>query len=176
MDQASQYADDVVGRAWSAAEAFRQFDQEQVDRIVEAVFEAAWRARIELARLALEETGMGVLEHKILKNSYASVLVYEDIRTPKTVGVIAHDQAAGISEVAQPKGPILATVPVNNPTSTTIFKTLICMKTRNPVIFSPHRGARKCIRETASILASAARAAGAPPDAIQWITKSPRDH
>jgi acyl-CoA reductase-like NAD-dependent aldehyde dehydrogenase len=90
--------------------------------------------------------------------------------------VIAHDQAAGISEGAQPKGPILATIPVNNPTSTTIFKALTCMKTRNPVIFSPHRGARKCVRETASILAGAARAAGAPPDAIQWITKSPREY
>jgi len=176
MDQASQYADDIVGRAWSAAEAFRQFDQEQVDRVVEAVFEAAWSARIALARLALEETGMGVVEHKILKNSYASVLVYEDIRARRTVGVIAHDPGAGISEIAQPKGPILATIPVNNPTSTTIFKALICMKTRNPVIFSPHRGARKCIRETAGILAGAARSAGAPADAIQCVTRSQREY
>jgi acetaldehyde dehydrogenase / alcohol dehydrogenase len=107
---------------------------------------------------------MGVLEHKILKNAYATVLVYEDIRLRKTVGVIAHDEIAGISEVAQPKGPILATIPVNNPTATTIFKTLICMKTRNPVIFSPHRGARRCIRETARILVDAALAAGAPAD------------
>ncbi|MBP1603845.1 MAG: iron-containing alcohol dehydrogenase, partial [Acidobacteria bacterium] len=176
MDQASQYADDIVGRAWSAAEAFRQFDQEQVDRVVEAVFEAAWSARIALARLAVEETGMGVVEHKILKNSYASVLVYEDIRARRTVGVIAHDPGAGISEIAQPKGPILATIPVNNPTSTTIFKALICMKTRNPVIFSPHRGARKCIRETADILAGAARSAGAPADAIQCVTRSQREY
>jgi acetaldehyde dehydrogenase / alcohol dehydrogenase len=176
MESIDQYADDLVGRAWSAAQAFRQYDQEQVDRIVEAVFEAAWDARIELARLAFEETGMGVLEHKILKNAYATLLVYEDIRSRKTVGVVAHDQTAGISEVAQPKGPILATIPVNNPTATTIFKSLICMKTRNPVIFSPHRGARKAIRETARILAEAAQRAGAPPDAIQWITKAQKEY
>lgn len=176
MDAIGEYVDAVVGRAWTAAQAFRQFDQEQVDRIVDAVYEAAWNARADLARLAIEETGMGVLEHKILKNAYATVLVYEDIRPRKTVGVIAHDQIAGISEVAQPKGPVLAIIPVNNPTATTIFKTLICMKTRNPVIFSPHRGARRCIRETARILVDAARAAGAPADAIQWITKSQTEY
>lgn len=176
MDQAGEYAEEVVGRAWAAAQAFRHYDQPRVDRIVDAVFEAAWNARIDLARLAFDETGMGVVEHKILKNAYATVLVYEDIRPRRTVGVIAHDQASGISEVAQPKGPILATIPVNNPTSTTIFKSLICMKTRNPVIFSPHRGARRCIRETARILADAAAAADAPADAIQCITKSQSEY
>ncbi len=143
MDTIDQYVDELVGRAWAAAQAFRRFDQEQVDRIVEAVFVAAWNARHELARLAADETGMGVFEHKVIKNSYASLLVYEDIRPRRTVGAICHDTLRGISEVAHPKGPILATIPVTNPTSTTIFKTLICMKTRNPVIFSPHRGARK---------------------------------
>jgi acetaldehyde dehydrogenase/alcohol dehydrogenase len=170
MDAIDQYVNDLANRSWNAAQSFRRFDQEQVDRVVEAVFAAAWNARHELARLAVEETQMGVYEHKVIKNSYASLLVYEDIRPRKTVGVICHDPMRGISEVAQPKGPILATVPVTNPTSTTIFKILICMKTRNPVIFSPHRGARKCIRETARLLNEAARKAGAPEDAIQWIT------
>ncbi len=176
MDPIDQYVDDLVNRAWHAAQVFRRFDQEQVDRVVEAVFEAAWNARHELARVAIDETQMGVYEHKVIKNSYASLLVYEDIRVRRTVGVICHDAMRGISEVAHPKGPILATIPVTNPTSTTIFKTLICLKTRNPVIFSPHRGARKCIKETARILAEAALRAGAPEDAVQWITRSQSEY
>jgi acetaldehyde dehydrogenase/alcohol dehydrogenase len=166
----------MLTRADGAAEAFRQYDQRQVDLIVEAVYEAAWDARVKLARLAIDETQMGVLEHKVLKNAYASLLVYEDIRPRRTVGVICHDPVNGISEVAQPKGPILATIPVTNPTSTTIFKTLICMKTRNPVIFSPHRGARKCIKEAATILGEAAEKAGAPPGAVQCITRAQTEY
>lgn len=176
MDAIDRYADDLLGRAGKAAEAFRQFGQEQVDRIVEAVYRAAFDARVTLARMAIEETGMGILEDKVLKNSYASLLVYEDIRSRRTVGVISHDAARGVSEVAQPRGPVLATIPVTNPTSTTIFKSLICMKTRNPVIFSPHRGARKCIRETSRVLAAAAEAAGAPADAIQYISRSQSEY
>jgi len=176
MDPIERYANDLLGRAVKAAEVFRLFGQEQVDRIVEAVYRAAWNVRVELARLAVEETGMGILEDKVIKNSYASLLVFEDIRARRTVGVIAHDPARGISEVAQPRGPVLATIPVTNPTATTIFKALICMKTRNPVMFSPHRGARKCIRETSRILAAAAEAAGAPADAIQCISRSQTDY
>jgi len=176
MDPIAQHVDDLVNRAWHAAQAFRRLDQDQVDRVVEAVYVAAWNARHDLARMAIEETGMGVYEHKVIKNSYASLLVYEDIRPRRTVGVICHDPLRGISEVAHPKGPILAMVPVTNPTSTTIFKTLICLKTRNPVIFSPHRGARKCIKETARILAEAASRAGAPEDAVQAITRSQSEY
>jgi acetaldehyde dehydrogenase/alcohol dehydrogenase len=176
MDAIDRYVDDLIGRATRAAEAFRQLGQDQVDRIVEAVYKAAWDSRVELARLALEETGMGILEDKILKNSYASLLVYEDIRSRRTVGVIAEDPVLGVSEVAQPRGPVLATIPVTNPTSTTVFKALICMKTRNPLIFSPHRGARKCIRETSRILAEAAESAGAPADAIQCISRSQAEY
>jgi len=176
MDAIDRYAGDLLGRATVAAQAFRQFDQAQVDLIVEGVYQAAWHARVDLARQAFEETGMGILEDKVIKNSYASLLVYEDIRARRTVGVICHDPVRGISEVAQPRGPILATIPVTNPTSTTIFKALICMKTRNPVIFSPHRGARKCIRETSRILAEAAERAGAPADAIQCISRSQSDY
>jgi len=170
METPEQYADAIVGRAWAAAEQFRQFDQPQVDAIVKAVYAAAYAARLDLARLAFDETRMGVYEHKVIKNAWASVLVYEDIRSRRTVGVVAQDPAAGLTEIAQPKGPILATIPVTNPTSTTIFKALICLKTRNPVIFSPHRGARRCIKETARILADAATAAGAPCDSIQCVT------
>lgn len=173
---ARQYADELLGRARAAAAAFRQFDQAAVDRVVRAVFEAAFTARMDLARLAVDETGMGVYEHKVVKNAWASLLVYEDIRHRRTVGVLSHDALAGVTEVAQPKGPILATVPVTNPTSTTIFKTLIAMKTRNPVIFSPHRSARRCIKETVRILADAASAAGAPEDAIQVMTRGQTDY
>ena len=172
MDRYEEYADEIVGRAWRAAEQFRNFDQKQVDRIVRAVFERAYAARLDLARLAHDETGMGLYEHKVIKNAWASLLVYEDIRHRKTVGEISRDEVAGITEIAQPKGPILATAPVTNPTSTTIFKILICMKTRNPVILTPHRAARKCVRRTAEILAAAAAEAGAPPDAVQWFTQA----
>ncbi len=176
MNGPGEYADEIVGRAAAAAEQFRLFDQDQVDRIVRAVYEAAFSARLDLARLAFDETRMGLYEHKVIKNSWASVLVYEDIRNRRTVGVVAQDPAAGITEIAQPKGPILGTIPVTNPTSTTIFKTLICMKTRNPVIFSPHRGARMCIKETTRILAAAAERAGAPCDAIQCITRGQSEY
>jgi acetaldehyde dehydrogenase/alcohol dehydrogenase len=175
-DSASRYADELVGRAGDAARAFRQCDQAQVDRIVRAVFEAAYSARMHLARLASAETGMGLYEHKVVKNAWASLLVYDDIRDAKTVGEIQADPVRGIVQIAQPKGPILATVPITNPTSTTIFKTLICMKTRNPVIFSAHRGARKCVKETVRILAEAADAAGAPADAVQMMTHGQSDY
>jgi acetaldehyde dehydrogenase/alcohol dehydrogenase len=171
MSDPLSYADEMVGRSARAAEAFLEYDQQRTDRIVEAVFEASYDARLDLARLAFEETGMGLYEHKVIKNAWASLLIFQDIRRRRTVGVIAEDAARGIAEIARPRGPILATIPVTNPTSTAIFKALICMKTRNPVIFSPHRGARRCIREAVRICAEAADRAGAPPDAIQWITK-----
>lgn len=171
MESPQSWADEIVGRAARAANAFLEYDQERTDRIVRAIFEASYAARLDLARMAHEETGMGLYEHKVLKNAWASLVVYEDIRDRRTVGVIAEDAENGLTEIAVPKGPILASLPVTNPTSTTIFKSLICMKTRNPVIFSPHRGARKCIREAARICAEAATAAGAPEGAIQWITK-----
>jgi len=175
-DPAGQYADELVGRARAAAVAFREFDQARVDRIVHAVYAAAYDARMTLARQACDETGMGLYEDKILKNAWASLLVYEDIRHTKTVGEIAHDHLRGVTEIAQPKGPILATVPMTNPTSTAIFKALICMKTRNPLIISAHRGARKCVRETVRILAEAAEGAGAPAHAIQMMTRGQTDY
>ena len=173
---ATHYADAIVGRACQAAEAWRQFDQARTDRVVQAVFEAAYAARAHLARLAYDETSMGVYEHKIIKNAWASLLVYDDIRLTKTVGDIATDEASGITQIAQPKGPILALAPATNPTSTAIFKTLICLKTRNPLIVSPHRGARKCVKETLRILAEAAERAGAPAGSIQVMTRSQTEY
>jgi acetaldehyde dehydrogenase/alcohol dehydrogenase len=173
-DPATQYADELAGRSASAAAALRAYTQEQVDRIVFAVYKAAYDARIDLARLAFDETGMGVYKHKIIKNAWASLLVYDDIRTVKTVGELSHDPVRGVTLIAQPKGPILATVPVTNPTA--IFKTLICLKTRNPVIISPHRGARACVRETVRLLAKAAADAGAPPDAVQVMTRGQTEY
>ncbi len=167
-----EYADQLLEVASRAADRFLSFSQEEVDRIVEAVFRAAYDNRLRLAELAVNETGIGVFEHKVIKNAWASLLVFEEIRGRKTVGVIGHDPTAGITEIAYPKGAILATIPLTNPTSTTIFKILICMKTRNPVIFSPHRAARKCTRETVRLLTDAAASAGAPDGSIQIITRS----
>ncbi len=172
MDPHTTYADELLERARTAARQFRDLDQPQVDRIVEAAFKAAFDARIDLARLAHEETGMGRFEHKVVKNSWASLLIHEHLRQRRTVGVLSHDPDRGITEVAQPIGPVLATTPVTNPTSTVIFKSLICLKTRNPVIFSPHRAARKCSREAARIMGEAAVAAGAPEHAIQVVARA----
>jgi acetaldehyde dehydrogenase / alcohol dehydrogenase len=172
MNLFETHADELLGRAEAAAGILRTFDQAQVDRVVEAVFRAAFNARITLAQLAFEETGMGRVEHKVVKNAWASLLIHEHIRRQRTVGILSHDPDRGITEVAQPIGPVLALTPVTNPTSTTIFKALICLKTRNPVIFSPHRGARKCCQETVRIVHEAAVAAGAPSHCIQVLQKA----
>lgn len=176
MDAFATYADELLGRAEAAAESFRALDQDAVDRVVEAAFRAAFDARIDLARMSADETGAGVFAHKTIKNAWASLLIYEHIRNKRTVGVIGENTRLGIVEVAQPVGPVLAMTPVTNPCSTTIFKALICLKTRNPVIFSPHRAARRCSREAARIISEAAVAAGAPQDAIQWITKAQNEY
>ncbi len=170
-DPFQTYADELLARAEAAMEAMRGFGQEQVDRIVEATARAAFDARIDLAKLACEETGMGVLEHKIWKNAWASLIVHEDLVGRRTVGDVWRDETAGIVEIAEPVGPIVALTPVTNPTSTVITKILFCLKTRNAVIFSPHRGARRCTREAGRVLMEAAVAAGAPAEAVQWITK-----
>jgi acetaldehyde dehydrogenase/alcohol dehydrogenase len=176
MDPFQQYADEVVGRAAAAAEAWRRFDQAQTDAVVEAIARAAWDARHQLAELACAETLMGVVGDKVIKNAWAATVVRDSLRGMKTVGVVARDEAAGITEVAEPVGAVLGLIPVTNPTSTTIFKALVCAKTRNPVIFGPHRGARKCVKEAARILAEAAASAGAPEDAIQVVTRSQAEY
>jgi acetaldehyde dehydrogenase/alcohol dehydrogenase len=168
-------ADELLEKAQLAAAEFHQYNQEQTDKIVEAVFKAGFNNRIKLAKMAHEETGMGVWEHKVIKNVLATQLVYESIKHEKTVGVIAYDPHTGISEIAQPLGPILAVIPVTNPTSTVMFKILICLKSRNPIIISSHRGAFRSCMETVKICYEAALSAGAPEDCIQIIESGSRD-
>ena len=174
-DTLTEKADAILDRAQLAAAEFHQYDQQQTDRIVEAVYKAAFNNRVGLAKMAHEETGMGRWEHKVIKNVLGSQLVYESIKNEKTVGVIASDPVTGITEIAQPLGPILAVIPVTNPTSTTMFKILICLKSRNPIIISAHRGAAKSCAETVRICYEAALEAGAPEDCIQMISSGSRD-
>ncbi|MEI6574711.1 MAG: aldehyde dehydrogenase family protein [Bacteroidota bacterium] len=168
-------ADNILERAQLAAAEFHQFSQEQTDKIVEAVYKAGFQNRVKLAKMAWEETGMGQWEHKVIKNVLGTQLVYESIKDEKTVGVISSDSRSGITEIAQPLGPVLAIIPVTNPTSTTMFKILICLKTRNPIIISAHRGASKSCNETVRICYEAALAAGAPEDCIQIISAGNRE-
>lgn len=159
----------------AASAVFSQFSQEQTDRVVRAVYEAAFRDRVRLAKLAHEETGMGKWEDKVIKNVIASQFVYEDIKDQKTVGIIHEDPVSGIVEIGQPMGPILAIVPVTNPTSTAIFKILIALKTRNPILISPARKARRCTVEAARVCYEAALLADAPEHCIQWLPEGSRE-
>jgi acetaldehyde dehydrogenase/alcohol dehydrogenase len=168
-------SDEILNKAILAAAEFQQFDQEQTDRIVAAVFKAGFNNRVKLAKMAQEETGMGIWQHKVIKNVLGTQLVYESIRNEKTVGVISSDPRTGITEIAQPLGPILAVIPVTNPTSTTMFKILICLKSRNPIIISAHRGAARSCEETVRICYEAALGAGAPEDCIQMISSGSRE-
>jgi len=168
-------ADEILDKAQLAAAEYHQFDQGQTDLIVEAVFKAGFANRVKLAKMAQEETGMGIWEHKVIKNVLGTQLVYESIKNEKTVGVISSDPRTGITEIAQPLGPILAVIPVTNPTSTVMFKILICLKSRNPIIISAHRGAAKSCAETVRICYEAAFEAGAPEDCIQMISSGSRD-
>lgn len=164
-----------LGNARLASAVFAELDQEHTDRIVRAVYKAGFENRVKLAKMACEETGLGVWEHKVIKNVVATQLVYEDIKNLKTVGVISEDEREGIVEIAQPLGPILAITPMTNPTSTVLFKILLALKTRNPIIVSPHRRALECSIEAARICYDAAMSEDAPEYCIQWITESSRE-
>ena len=146
-----EFADQIVGRAVQAGAVFAQLGQAETDRIVEAVYKAAFNHRIHLAKMAHEETGMGRWQDKVIKNVVASQLVYQDIKNLKTAGIVSEDLANGIVEIAQPVGPILAVIPVTNPTSTVIFKVLISLKARNPIIVCPSGKAIRCCAEAARI-------------------------
>ncbi len=165
----------IMAKAVRAAAVFNQLDQEQTDRIVRAVYEAGFNARVRLAHAAHEETKLGVWQDKVIKNVVATQLVYEDIRHEKTVGVIHHDDERGITEIAQPLGPIYAIIPVTNPTSTVLFKILIALKTRNPLIIRPHRNATNCSIEAARICYEAALSQDAPEDCVQWVSHLSRE-
>lgn len=175
MSDVRKKADEHLTKASIAAAEFEEFDQTKTDAIIEAVFEAALNARVTLAKMACAETELGVWEHKVLKNVLASQLVYENIRHEKTVGIIAENEATGIIDIAQPLGPIVAVIPVTNPTSTVIFKILISLKARNPIIISPHMRAMNCSGEAARICYEAALSAGAPDDCVQWLGECSRE-
>ncbi|MBO7153781.1 MAG: bifunctional acetaldehyde-CoA/alcohol dehydrogenase [Lentisphaeria bacterium] len=161
--------DGLVSRVKAAQEIFANYSQEQVDKIFRAAALAANNMRIPLAQMAVEETGMGVVEDKIIKNHYASEYICNKYLPLKTCGIIETDDASGIIKVAEPRGVIAGIVPTTNPTSTAIFKSLIALKTRNGIVFSPHPRAKKCTCLAAKIVLDAAVKAGAPADIIAWI-------
>lgn len=174
-DQAlMERANHLVRQARLAAAVWTQYTQEQVDAIVKAMTVAAIENVHKLAIAAHEETRMGMIEDKVLKNFVASEFHYHQIRDKKTVGIINEFPEENIVEVAEPVGVILAITPVTNPTSTVIFKSLAAAKTRNSVIFSPHLMAADCSNLAAKIVYEAALAAGAPKGFITWVEKSPR--
>ena len=152
-----------------AQKIYATYTQEQVDAIFKAAATAANKARIPLSKMAVEETGMGVMEDKVIKNHYAAEYMYNAYKNTKTCGVIEEDPVYGIKKIAEPLGVIAAVIPTTNPTSTAIFKTLICLKTRNGIIISPHPRAKQCTAEAAKIVLEAAVAAGAPKGIIKCI-------
>ncbi len=152
-----------------AQREFAKFTQEQVDHIFFEAAMAANKTRIPLAKMAVEETGMGVMEDKVIKNHYASEYIYHAYRNTKTVGVLEEDPAFGIKKIAEPIGLVAAVIPTTNPTSTAIFKALLCLKTRNAILISPHPRAKKCTAEAARIVYEAAVKAGAPEGIIGCI-------
>ena len=161
--------DDLVSRAAAAAEAFRALDQEQVDAIVAAMVRAGVRAAPELAALAIEETGFGVFEDKVVKNYIATEFLYDYLKDKKTVGVIDEDPERGIQYVAEPIGVVLALLPITNPTSTVLFKSIVGAKTRNAMLFRPSSRAVRCAVRAVEILQEAGEKAGLPPDSLQVI-------
>jgi len=164
-----QEARDTVARAYEAWKAWSHASQADVDRVCAAMAEAGYQASERLGRLAQEETGYGVAAHKKLKNEFGSWMVWQSIRDQKTVGVIRHDPDHRLYEIAWPMGVVVALVPSTNPTSTALFKTLISVKARNAIIFSPHPSAKRCILESAQTMAQAAENAGAPRGLINCL-------
>ena len=159
----------ALERCRKAQEVFAGYTQEQVDRIFKAAAIAANKMRIPLAKMAVEETGMGIVEDKVIKNHYAAEYIYNAYKDTRTCGVIERDEAFGIEKIAEPIGVIAAVIPTTNPTSTAIFKALICLKTRNGIVISPHPRAKKCTIAAAKVVLEAAVEAGAPEGIIGWI-------
>ncbi|MFD1138544.1 bifunctional acetaldehyde-CoA/alcohol dehydrogenase [Paenibacillus urinalis] len=166
---AAEYINELVSKGKKALEAFMQLDQKAVDRIVQAMALAGIDKHMHLAKLAVTETGRGIYEDKIIKNIFATEYVYNNIKYDKTVGVIEDNEFENYQKIAEPVGVIMGITPVTNPTSTTMFKALIAIKTRNPIIFGFHPSAQNSSREAARILRDAAIKEGAPTDCIQWI-------
>lgn len=165
----NEMIDGYVAKAQKALDEFMALNQEQIDAIVKAMTLAGLDKHMELAKMAVEETGRGVYEDKITKNMFATEYVYHSIKNEKTVGVIAENDLEDYEIIAEPVGVVCGVTPVTNPTSTTMFKALISVKSRNPIIFGFHPGAQKCSAAAAKIVLDAAVAAGAPENCIQWI-------
>jgi acetaldehyde dehydrogenase / alcohol dehydrogenase len=169
------YIDEVMDNAREAADIFSGFDRQKTDHILRKVYEAAFNNRFKLAEMAHQETGIGKVEDKVIKNIIATKHVYDDIKDFIAVGIVSDDPVSGITEIARPLGPIFAITPVTNPTSTVLFKILIALKTRNPLVISPHGAARNCSIEAARICYEAAIEAGAPAHCIQWLKRVNKD-
>ena len=159
----------AIARIRMAQQTFATYSQEQVDRIFLAAASAANKARISLAKMAVEETGMGIVEDKVIKNNYAAEYIYNAYKETKTCGMIEEDKAYGIQKIAEPIGVVAAVIPTTNPTSTAIFKCLLALKTRNAIIISPHPRAKNCTIAAAKLILDAAVSAGAPEGIIDWI-------
>ncbi|MET0974001.1 MAG: aldehyde dehydrogenase family protein, partial [Thermoleophilaceae bacterium] len=161
--------DGFVDRAQAAATAFRKLDQEAVDKIVWAMVVAGLHSAVELAELAMQETGFGVFEDKVVKNYIASEFLYDYLKDKRSVGVIEEDLERGIKYVAEPIGVVLALTPITNPTSTVLFKSIVAAKTRNAIVFRPSAAAAGCAQRAVEILQAAGERVGLPPDSLQVI-------
>lgn len=159
----------LLTRVRQAQQEFARYSQERVDAIFKAAAMAANQARIPLAKEAVAETGMGVVEDKVIKNHYASEYIYNTYKNVKTCGVVEEDPAFGVKKLLEPVGVIGAVIPTTNPTSTAIFKVLLALKTRNGIIISPHPRAKGCTVSAARLVLEAAVAAGAPEGIVGWI-------
>ena len=158
-----------IARVRAAQQKYASYTQEQVDEIFKAAAVAANSARIPLAKMAVEETGMGIVEDKVIKNHYAAEYIYNAYKDTKTCGVIEEDKAFGTKKIAEPIGVIAAVIPTTNPTSTAIFKCLLALKTRNGIIISPHPRAKNSTITAAKLVLEAAVKAGAPEELFGWI-------
>ncbi|GAB6990459.1 bifunctional acetaldehyde-CoA/alcohol dehydrogenase [Paenibacillus pini] len=169
QQSAEEYIQTLINKANQAQEKFMSMNQEQIDDIVQAMALGGLNKHMQLAKMAVEETGRGIYEDKITKNMFATEYIYHSIKYEKTVGVIEDNPYESFQKIAEPVGIIMGITPVTNPTSTTMFKALIAIKTRNPIIFGFHPSAQECSREAAKTLLEAAVKHGAPADCIQWI-------
>ena len=165
----AEQVDALVAKAQGALAEYMEMTQEQVDEVVHAMTLAGLDQHMHLAKLAVEETGRGIAEDKVIKNIFSTEYIWHSIKNLKSVGVVEENELEGFIEIAEPVGVVAGVTPVTNPTSTTLFKSLICAKTRNPVIFAFHPSAQKCSMEAARIVRDAAIAHGAPKDCIQWV-------
>jgi len=168
--RALQEMRDCVKAAKAATKALSTWSQERVDGLCAAMVAAASAAAHDLARMAVEETGMGRVHYKVLKNVFASEGIWADIKDEKTVGILGTDETTGVTEIGTASGPIACIVPTTNPTSTAIGKALICVKGRNAAVISPHPRAKRCIAETVNVLRAAIERFGGPPDLVTVLT------